>query len=75
MFERIPVRQLSAKGQPAPFGDFTRRCQTCGACFIGLAVGKTGERGLWHEWQWFCSVQCYPAALPATPTTDERPET
>ena len=53
-----PVRQRSAGGQPRPDTTIERTCQRCGASFIGLAPGRTGERGLWREWEWFCSVEC-----------------
>ena len=56
-----PFRQKSAQGQPKPHTSIERRCQSCGASFIGLAPGKTGEAGLWHDWQWYCSVECAPA--------------
>jgi hypothetical protein len=55
-----PVRQQSARGEPKPLSSITRRCKTCGACFIGLAFGKTGEAGIWHDWRWYCSVECAP---------------
>jgi hypothetical protein len=60
-----PIRQKSALGWPKPGTDIERRCRTCGASFIGLAPGKTGERGIWHGchgWRWYCSVECAPAA-------------
>lgn len=53
-----PLRQKSANGQPRPLSQFTRTCQKCDACFIGLAPGKTGERGIWKGWTWWCSVEC-----------------
>lgn len=62
---RYPIRQKSARGMPRPLNQFTRRCRTCGACFLGLAAGKTGERGIWTEWAWFCSVECAPASQKA----------
>lgn len=55
----FPIRQRSAKGHPPPFSEFTRRCARCRACFLGLAAGKTGERGLWREWSWYCSQECF----------------
>jgi len=60
-----PIRQRSCKGEPPPWSEFTRRCRSCGACFIGLAPGKTGERGLWgpNEMVWACSQECYDQAL------------
>lgn len=61
-----PFRQKSAQGQPAPKTGIERRCRTCGASFIGLAPGKTGEAGIWDDPHWYCSVECTPAgARPA----------
>lgn len=54
-----PVRQKSANGQPKPSSEFVRSCRRCKASFIGLAPGKTGERGLWDAWAWYCSQECY----------------
>jgi hypothetical protein len=56
----IPIRQKSTGGQP-PARPFMRRCHRCSADFLGLAAGKTGERGLWHEGRWYCSQECYDA--------------
>lgn len=54
-----PIRQRSAKGEPKPFSPITRRCARCEACFLGLAAGKTGERGIWTEGLfWYCSQEC-----------------
>ncbi len=62
----IPFRQKSARGQPRPHTSIERCCRSCGASFIGLAAGKTGEAGIWHAWHWYCSVECAPAeARPA----------
>lgn len=61
-----PVRHCSAHGFPKPSSRFERCCVTCGASFIGLAPGRTGERGLWggtNGWSWFCSVECAPVAV------------
>lgn len=58
----MPVRQKSARGIPQPNTSIERRCKTCGASFIGLAFGKTGERGIWRDWSWYCSVECDPEA-------------
>lgn len=58
-----PVRGRSAKGEPKAFSRFTRTCARCGACFIGLAPGLTGERGLWDQMTWYCSRECAPVAL------------
>lgn len=55
----FPIRQKAAV-TPKPTTDIGRTCRTCGACFIGLAPGKTGERGLWRDWKWYCSAECYP---------------
>lgn len=56
-----PLRQRSAKGLPKPHTSIERTCRTCGASFIGLAFGKTGERGIWTDCgRWYCSVECAP---------------
>jgi len=55
-----PVRITSAHGKPAERNQFARSCRTCKASFLGLAAGKTGERGLWSRQGWFCSVECAP---------------
>jgi hypothetical protein len=54
-----PVRQKSAKGQPPEPWDMARTCRRCKASFLGLAAGKTGERGLWSWSGWWCSQECY----------------
>lgn len=56
----FPVRQKSAHGQPRPETGIERCCKACGASFIGLAPGKTGERGVWRHWRWYCSDECDP---------------
>lgn len=53
-----PIREESAKGKPRPTTTIERRCLYCGASFSGLAPGKTGFRGAWSEWGWWCSVEC-----------------
>jgi hypothetical protein len=53
-----PIRQRSARGVPAEGCQFLRRCVNCRASFLGLAPGKTGERGIWRDWSWFCSAEC-----------------
>lgn len=53
-----PVRQKSAAGQPKPLATIERTCKGCGAAFLGHAPGKTGERGIWQGWRWYCSVEC-----------------
>jgi hypothetical protein len=58
---RCPVRQKSARGQPKAETSIERTCRTCRASFIGLAPGKTGEAGIWHDWHWYCSAECAPA--------------
>lgn len=59
-----PLRQKSAKGEPKPTSRFERRCTTCGASFLGLAPGKTGESGIWNALShWYCSVECTPKRL------------
>ena len=45
----FPFRQKSARGQPRPQTSIERCCRGCGASFIGLAPGKTGEAGIWHD--------------------------
>jgi hypothetical protein len=55
-----PVRKRSLKGQPKPETTIERTCKTCRASFIGSAPGKTGERGIWRNWRWYCSVECDP---------------
>jgi hypothetical protein len=59
MSASYPIRQKSADGEPKPNTGIERRCRKCGASFIGLAPGKTGERGLWDQWHWYCSEECY----------------
>lgn len=59
-----PVRQASANGQPRPETTIERTCRTCKASFIGLAAGKTGERGIWCGWHWYCSAQCAKGHVP-----------
>jgi hypothetical protein len=54
-----PVRQKSAKGQPPEPCPTARTCRRCKASFLGLAAGKTGERGLWSWSGWWCSQECY----------------
>ena len=54
----LPFRDQSANGHPKPSTTIERRCVRCGASFRGLAPGKTGERGVWSEWAWWCSVEC-----------------
>lgn len=58
-----PIRVRSAKGHPRPNSEIERRCHACGASFLGLAPGKTGERGLWDDWHWYCSIECTPPAV------------
>lgn len=55
-----PIRQKSAY-LPNPTTSIERTCRSCGASFLGLSPGKTGERGIWHSqgWVWYCSVECY----------------
>ena len=56
----VPIRQRSAHGVPKPETSIERTCRTCHASFLGLAAGKTGERGLWRDWVWYCSIECDP---------------
>jgi len=59
--ETYPLRQKSANGQPKPQTSIERRCHRCGASFIGLAPGKTGEAGIWDsKSNWYCSIECAP---------------
>lgn len=58
----FPIRQKSCHGYPPPLTTIDRTCATCGAGFIPLAPGKTGERGLWTDTlRWFCSQECHDA--------------
>jgi hypothetical protein len=57
-----PIRQHSLHGVPKPGTSIERRCHTCGASFIRSAPGKTGERGIWRDWHWYCSTECDPTA-------------
>lgn len=60
--EAFPIRQASAHGEPKPNTSIERRCGRCGASFLGLAPGKTGERGLWTvNLTWYCSQECFDA--------------
>lgn len=53
----VPIRQKSAYVPKDDF-QFARHCERCGASFLLLAPGKTGERGVWRDWKWFCSIEC-----------------
>jgi hypothetical protein len=53
-----PVREKSANGVPKPEESVERTCYRCGASFLKLAPGATGERGIWRNWEWFCSEEC-----------------
>lgn len=57
-----PVRQKSLNGEPKPLTSIERTCKTCGASFIGSAAGRTGERGIWRDWSWYCSAECDPGS-------------
>lgn len=57
-FANAPIRVKSANGQPAPKTSIERRCESCGASFLGLAFGLTGLVGIWQEWGWYCSTEC-----------------
>ncbi len=57
MSSNWPVRQHTPHPTP-PARKFMRRCDECGADFMALATGKTGERGLWTDTGWFCSREC-----------------
>ena len=53
-----PVRLKSALKVTDDY-QFARHCAECGASFLLLAPGKTGERGIWRPpLIWFCSVDC-----------------
>jgi hypothetical protein len=69
-----PVRQKSARGEPRPQTSIERCCQSCRASFIGLAPGKTGEAGIWHNWRWYCSAECAPAACRPAGLMEHIPE-
>lgn len=54
-----PIRERSANGEPKPKTSIERTCRRCGASFIGLAAGRTGEQGVWSSvGEWFCSREC-----------------
>jgi len=59
----VPIRQRTPRPPVPPDSRFARRCVTCGSGFLNLAPGKTGERGIWREWSWFCSAECAPEAV------------
>jgi hypothetical protein len=46
---RYPFRQSSAHGEPKPTTTIERTCRKCGASFLGLAAGRTGEVGIWQS--------------------------
>lgn len=54
-----PIRQRSLKGKPKPTTSIERCCAGCAASFIGAVPGATGERGIWHDWRWYCSQECF----------------
>lgn len=59
LVDPTPVRERSARGEPKPTTSIERTCRGCGASFLGLAPGKTGERGIWREpLRWYCSIEC-----------------
>lgn len=59
-----PIRQQSAHGYPKATWDMERTCCRCGASFLGLAPGATGERGIWiANWWWVCSQECADAEV------------
>ncbi len=53
------LRIKSCNGVPVEKSQFLRKCQQCGASFRRLAPGITGQYGLWRDWRWFCSQECY----------------
>jgi hypothetical protein len=57
-YVEYPVRTDSAHGEPKPSTPIERTCRSCHASFLGLAAGKTGLRGIWRDWSWYCSVEC-----------------
>ena len=59
----LPIRQKRAQGTSDTAGQFGRRCVKCGAGFLDLAFGKTGECGLWeaNSMRWYCSQECFEA--------------
>jgi hypothetical protein len=73
------LREESLHGEPKPTTSIERTCRTCGASFVKVPPGKTGEAGIWIDWAWYCSIECAPdvwrqgylARSPSpTPTTD-----
>ena len=66
-----PFRQKSARGLPRPETSIERTCHTCGASFLGLAPGKTGEVGVWVKWRWYCSIECAPVESVPTGRTEQ----
>lgn len=54
----VPLRQRAPRPTVKPPSEFARRCHVCGSDFLALAPGKTGERGIWRDWHWFCSIEC-----------------
>lgn len=52
------IRQTHPRPPIKPASPFARRCRVCGSDFLALAVGKTGERGIWRDGHWFCSIEC-----------------
>lgn len=58
--EQFAIRARPVAGAPKAT-QFRRGCGTCGADFLALAPGKTGERGIWRDWIWYCSAACDPA--------------
>lgn len=65
-----PVRQESLHGEPKPWTDIERTCQTCGASFPRSSFLTPRLRGIWGDWRWYCSVECAPAA-PGSRTQQE----
>lgn len=67
-----PIRQRSARGLPKPNTSIERTCKRCGAAMLGLAPGSTQERGIWKDWAWYCSQECFDGPLSVDPR-DYRP--
>lgn len=67
-----PIREKSLNGEPKPLTSIERTCRKCGASFILTAPGKTHERGLWRDWQWYCSRECDPTPAATATATNRR---
>lgn len=50
------IRRTRPRPPIKPASPFARRCAACGSDFLALAA--SGERGIWRNWHWFCSIEC-----------------